>query len=234
CNKRNIDVAKFLIENGADIKEIDRYGNSLLHNACNKRNIDVAKFLIENGADIKEIDRYGNSLLYNACNKRNIDVAKFLIENGADVNERDQYGDSLLSIAVTHRNLDTARLLVESGADINERDENGHSLLHKTIVEYDLDCAELLVELGAKRDVDISMLKYFILYGEEDLIDNIIRTQAERALVENDQIDIHLTTGKVELLYSLQFPYEYEGFVHLIGRDGVEVMLDFGQPYVLK
>jgi len=74
----NIEIVKFLVSRGADVKE-----QGLLHSAVDGGNIEIVKFLISRGADVKE-----QGLLHSAVDGGNIEIVKFLVSNGADINAR--------------------------------------------------------------------------------------------------------------------------------------------------
>jgi ankyrin repeat protein len=120
---RNLDIAKLLVQNGADINSISYKGENALHvntypevieyllklgvdmNLRNKDNEppilsnhdDRVKILFaENGADISISPLGGGTLLHITDNP---DLAKILIDRGIDVNKVDNWGQTPLFIA---------------------------------------------------------------------------------------------------------------------------------------
>ncbi|KAJ7041396.1 ankyrin repeat-containing domain protein [Mycena alexandri] len=79
------DVAKLLIEKGADISVKREDGNMPLHFASWNGHTDIAKLLIEKGADISVKRKNGDTPLHRALLRGHTDVAKLLIEKGADI-----------------------------------------------------------------------------------------------------------------------------------------------------
>lgn len=61
--KNNNDIAKMLLDLGADANIADTKGTTALHYAIMFKNIDLIKVLIDNGADIKLKDNKGLSPL---------------------------------------------------------------------------------------------------------------------------------------------------------------------------
>ena len=56
----HVDVAKVLIQNGADVNAVDKDKWTALHFAAEKGHVDVAKVLIQNGADVNAVDEKKN------------------------------------------------------------------------------------------------------------------------------------------------------------------------------
>ena len=95
----HVDVAKVLIQNGADVNAVDEIKRTPLHTAAQKGLVDVAKVLIQNGADVNAVHNKKISPLHWAASKGHVDVAKVLIQNGADVNAVDKFKKTALHYA---------------------------------------------------------------------------------------------------------------------------------------
>ena len=76
---KNVEIMKYLIENGADVHARDDYA---IRYSAKNGHIEVVKYLIDNGADIHACNDF--ALRYSAANGH-LEVVKYLIENGADV-----------------------------------------------------------------------------------------------------------------------------------------------------
>ena len=74
------EAIKLLIEKGADLNAIDKYGYTALIWACRNNNIEIVKLLIEKGADINAKNFIGYTALIWACRNNNTEVIKLLIE----------------------------------------------------------------------------------------------------------------------------------------------------------
>ena len=68
CDKGNYNIARLLIEAGADINNKDSSSNTILMVACFNSNVMIVKLLLEYGADIN---------IQNNKGKRAIDMVKF-------------------------------------------------------------------------------------------------------------------------------------------------------------
>jgi ankyrin repeat protein len=57
CANGHGDVAALLLERGAGVETVDRYGATALMGACAMGHHDVAALLLERGADVETEDR---------------------------------------------------------------------------------------------------------------------------------------------------------------------------------
>ena len=62
-DKKNLEIAKALIDASTDLNLQTEYGYSALHWASNKNNTDMAKILLESGIDSEFKDQNGKSAL---------------------------------------------------------------------------------------------------------------------------------------------------------------------------
>jgi len=101
----HLDVARLLIDAGADIGQRDPNDITPLLMAIMNGHSDVALFLIEAGADIDVSDWYGRTPLWSAVEARNQDIHNGTLEHMVD-------REPLLGVI---------RVLLENGADPNPR-----------------------------------------------------------------------------------------------------------------
>ena len=145
----HVDVARLLIEHGADVAAQRRDGMRPLHQASERGDVDMAWLLIEHGADVAAQEWDGATPLHRASERGHVDMARLLIEHGADAAARREGGRSPLHRASTRGHVDMARLLIEHGADVAAQDKRGRTLLHRAFERSDVDMARLLIEHGA-------------------------------------------------------------------------------------
>ena len=152
CFNDKTKLAKFLIEQWADINIKDKDGKTPLYLACYYNNTELAKLLLEYGADVNSKNESGITPLFWSCSKNNTELVKLLIEHGADVNSKNEYGYTLLHLACSKNNTELVKLFIEHGADINSKDKVGETPLLWTCKNNNTELAKLLLEYGA--DVD--------------------------------------------------------------------------------
>lgn len=144
----SIDAARVLLEAGADVNQVTRYGWSPLLAATQNRNYQMGKFLIGQGADVNLANKGGWTALYLATDNRNLEggdyptrapdmdhleFIKFLLEAGADPNAR-------MIESTETRTVFTNQWLDEEGATAFLRaSQSGDIELMRLLLEYDAD-----------------------------------------------------------------------------------------------
>jgi ankyrin repeat protein len=143
----SIDAARVLLDAGANVNQLTRYGWSPLLAATQNRNYQMGKFLIERGADVNLANKGGWTPLYLATDNRNLE--------GGDYPTRSPDMDHLQFI----------ELLLDAGADPNAQliestetrtvftnqwlDEEGATAFLRASQSGDVELMRLLLEHGA-------------------------------------------------------------------------------------
>jgi ankyrin repeat protein len=145
----HVDVARSLIQHGADAKAQDKDGTTPLHWAARAGNVDIAPFLIEHGADMTAQDNNGWTPMHVAVLAGNMNFAGWLVEHGADPTPQANHGLTPLHVAVEKGRPYVVRWLIEHGADTSVKNEDGVTPLHLVVLKRSVNLASLLVEHGA-------------------------------------------------------------------------------------
>ena len=125
-----LDIARCLIENGADANARDKLGNPPLHYCAYGGSRAVAQLLVSRGAEVKVRNAAGISPLRQAVSFGRKDVAEFLLEKGAEIDVRGGEGRDVLRKAVENGMTEIIDLLLREGVRIDARDKEAAGLLH--------------------------------------------------------------------------------------------------------
>ncbi|CAF1638922.1 unnamed protein product [Rotaria magnacalcarata] len=130
CQHNNVELARFLIENGAryDGEAKSFYDGKIngLIVAAESGSFETLRLLVEAGLDVNykiegQGETAGRTPLFCACAKGFQDIVEYLIDRGADVNGAEESGLSCLHIASAMGHDGTVRILCEGGANIDQR-----------------------------------------------------------------------------------------------------------------
>ncbi|KAJ5469388.1 hypothetical protein N7539_009006 [Penicillium diatomitis] len=147
--KRNHDVAKLLLECGANMN----YGpdENPLFLACTGGFDDVVSLLLDHGVSVELQNSSFETPLYCASKNGHLHTVTLLIKRGATINHsssRSLY--SSLLAAAEQGKPEVARFLIRNGADVNACDRSGFSPLTKSAQRGHLSIVQLLLEAGAE------------------------------------------------------------------------------------
>ena len=75
----NLEVAEFLLDNGADVNAQDKGGLIPLHNASSYGHLDIAALLIRHNTYVNAMDRWGFTPLHEAAQKGRTQLCALLV-----------------------------------------------------------------------------------------------------------------------------------------------------------
>jgi len=110
CYRRNIEVAKFLIENVKDINYNSDMGTALMA-ATYKNQAELVKLLLEKKANPDATDANGTTALSLAVQFKNSELVKLLVDHKADKTIKDNKGKTAFEYAVFSQNESIINLL---------------------------------------------------------------------------------------------------------------------------
>lgn len=138
-NNYHFEMAKYLVENGADYKSI----NKALVESCSRNSWKFTKsnqtkadeflnYLISYNADVNTKNSIGVSALQNAVLMDKLETIKTLLCNGADINYKNDLGSTALMYACKKENLEITNLLIDNGANVNIKNKEGKTAFDLT------------------------------------------------------------------------------------------------------
>eukprot|EP00935_MAST-01C_sp_MAST-1C-sp1_P001733 g1733.t1 len=126
----HMDIAEFLLEQGADYNVLDRFGNSpladalrqtqakqadLMLNAVNNGDMTLMTLLLQAGVSVAVADYDKRTPLHLAAAEGNLEMVQVLLESGADTGAVDRFGQTPLSEAQGRKGTEAVLALLEGG-----------------------------------------------------------------------------------------------------------------------
>lgn len=173
CRQGNYEIAKKLLEAGADETLCDAEGTPAMFSLIFKPLPTEVELFEERKTDILElienidyVDSNGDTLLIKACTKdeynrsgkdiypdKNVGLIYKLLERGANVNAINNRGETALHQAASCSELDIVKALVNADIKLDVQDCEGDTAITKACFEYCETCVRYLIRKGA--DINI-------------------------------------------------------------------------------
>ena len=188
-NEKQMDIAKLLIERGADLNKITNSGDSPLDLAARNGDLEMVKLLVENGANIEKEYQRAHQPLHKASLNGHLEVVKYLIGKGAKINDPSNEGlfVSPLHEAVKGGHFNVVEYLVDNGADINAtnlaKDKPIHTMINLNIKPDYTKIAFFLMRKGLE---DETFKEEEARYGLEDVYKRIKLQDETKKYFDND------------------------------------------------
>jgi ankyrin repeat protein len=121
-----VDVARFLLDHGADIRRVA----PILTSLCHFGHTELMTLLLERGADPDQVDGCGSSCLTTASLGGRADMLALLLRHGCrNLDHRDATGRTALHYSCEAGALEGVMALLEAGADASLVDAHGRTPL---------------------------------------------------------------------------------------------------------
>ena len=122
CQYRCEDLARIMLNKGANPSALNSAGACCLHFACYKesQSMSIAKVLLQSGASPEVVEStYGCTPLHYCAGSGNIDLCKMLLSHGAQVNSADFYNYTCVDYAREARMMEAATYLQQRLDQLN-------------------------------------------------------------------------------------------------------------------
>lgn len=147
----NLELVKFLLDQGANPNQENRYGISILSLAYTNNDLDTMRLLLEQGIHPDNSTILGCSLLFIAYIENQLDTMKLLLQYEANPNKKGCFGsDSILIEAIQDKNFEMVELLLKYGADPNQTNIFGQTPALLAIKQRDSKITKLLFDYGGR------------------------------------------------------------------------------------
>ena len=192
ANHNRLEMAKMLIDKGANVNSKDKNGSTALMFAISYeagRNTELIKLLLSKGADANVTNKEGSTALMVAIGSQTADsaeVVKLLLEKGADVNAKSTKGVTALMVASKEKNLTALKLLLAKKPDLEASDTTYKlTALMFAVSEQNLDAAQELIANGAnvnaKAAEGLTPLAIAKAKNNQALVDLLLKAGAKEA-----------------------------------------------------
>ena len=141
CYMTNIDVVKYLIDNGADIHKPNINGGTCLINSV--QSVELCRFLITKGANVNAQDNTGNLALHYAIREGRLETVKLLLHHKSDPYVVNDFGDDAIQTASIRGYKDILDYLIQKIKPPKERRIEAYELMATNFIDekHDLQLA---------------------------------------------------------------------------------------------
>jgi ankyrin repeat protein len=189
-SERNLEMIRFLINQGADPNVNIEGARSILQLATDLGDMEMIQVLIEAGADCNKASSYYHPLnpLQTAVEMGNFELVEYFMSVDADINwpPYEIKGATALQIAIKKENIDMVKFLLGRGAHVNApaAERRGVTALQAAVSLGRLDLIELLLRNGANandqpsRIWGLSALQQAAKIGRNDIVHRLVMAGA--------------------------------------------------------
>lgn len=141
----NINILKLLLDEGVDMRAIDKMHNTTLMIASSFGELDIVKYLLDKGINLESSNLDNNTALIQAVINSQYEVAEYLIRVGA----RMQYGDGLhkrdvLVEASGIGDVNMIELLLDNKYPVNSK--NLSNVMNRAVVHNQVNSLKYLLD----------------------------------------------------------------------------------------
>ncbi|CAH1392905.1 unnamed protein product [Nezara viridula] len=187
----NVQLAKLLISQGADVNTADKEGHTSAHWATVCGEIECLELILKKKADPNIGDMHGGCPLHYAAQmcgpgsempgdrRLGMTALRLLINHFADPNIADHHGRTPILWAASAGSSEAILVLTNAGANVEAADKDGLTALHCAASRGHTDCVETLISLcNAEADVidnnGCSALFYAVTLGHADCTQTLL------------------------------------------------------------
>ncbi|XP_069692913.1 uncharacterized protein [Periplaneta americana] len=173
-----LEVARILIDNGANVDMRDCEGNTALHLAAKEGKLQAVTFLLKNKSDFNLLNENRDTPLHVATRSGKLEVVQCLVESGASIisGDKDATGRTALHVAANQNNLDIVKYLYENG---------GHKVCNRSCIIQE---TPLHIAASYGRYNNVKFLAERAIHV--DVADNKGNTALHNALVFGKSVDV--------------------------------------------
>lgn len=145
----NAEIARILINAGADVNAKDNKGKSAADYAIEYKKLEVLGVLRKAGAAVSYTGDKAKDIIL-AMLSLDREKVFSLVEEGADPDSKDKSGKTLLMYSVEEKWPEVIELLLKKGADANAKDRDGWTAMMHAALENQTELLKVFEQAGVK------------------------------------------------------------------------------------
>ncbi|KAB0343298.1 hypothetical protein FD754_020224, partial [Muntiacus muntjak] len=214
CIDENLDMVKFLVENGASVNQQDNEGWTPLHAAASCGYLNIAEYFINHGASVGIVNSEGEvpsdlaeepamkDLLLEQVKKQGLDLeqarrqeeqqmlqdARQWLNSGRIVDARQaRSGATALHVAAAKGYSEVLRLLIQAGYELNVQDHDGWTPLHAAAHWGVKEACSILAEALCDMDVRNKLGQTPFDVADEGLVEHLETLQKKQSVLRSEK-----------------------------------------------
>lgn len=150
CMKGHEEIAKLLLDRGANFNSKNSDGNTALHVAIIHNHVHIVELLLSRGVGISITNDDSHSAIHIASFEGRYKTVELLLNNGIDIDTcTDRNSDTALILASSRGHFEIVKLLLDRGANIDKMNSLGQTALFLAVRGSDYKTVVLLLKEGA-------------------------------------------------------------------------------------
>ncbi|NXP13858.1 MYPT2 phosphatase, partial [Thinocorus orbignyianus] len=214
CIDENLDMVKFLVENGANVNQQDNEGWTPLHAVASCGYLNIAEYLIGHGANVAAVNSEGEvpsdiaeeaamkDLLLEQVKKQGVDLdlarkeeeqqmlqdARQWLNSGRieDI-KQPRTGATALHVAAAKGYSEVMRLLIQAGFNLNVQDKDGWTPLHAAAHWGVKEACSILAEALCDMDVRNKLGQTPFDVADEGLVEHLEMLQKKQTVLRSEK-----------------------------------------------
>ncbi|NWZ69506.1 MYPT2 phosphatase, partial [Acrocephalus arundinaceus] len=214
CIDENLDMVKFLVENGANVNQQDNEGWTPLHAVASCGYLNIAEYLISHGANVAAVNSEGEvpsdiaeeaamkDLLLEQVKKQGVDLelsrkeeeqqmlqdARQWLNSGRieDI-KQPRTGATALHVAAAKGYSEVMRLLIQAGFNLNVQDNDGWTPLHAAAHWGVKEACSILAEALCDMDIRNKLGQTPFDVADEGLVEHLEMLQKKQTVVRSEK-----------------------------------------------
>jgi len=201
--KKNYEITKLLLDNGANPNLSEYNGYNALHLAVFTRDLSICKLVINYVGNINSRCNTGETALHIASNLRLLEISKLLIDNNININIPDLTHEfTALHYIATTNQIDLLIYLKNKNKDIdfNVQDIFGNTALHYALIEENYGIVQELITI---KNINFNLWNIDGKIPIHILLENYSQQNDEliRAFLEQSNLSIRDNNGNNNMFY---------------------------------